>query len=643
MMLRKKMNSYIDANIDLPSSLSSHIFGESFLAADYYLVFTYLFRRGFTPQKSETTLEICFSGYFYFKYLQCLDALIDKDSEGDERFLLMQSHIFHKESMKLLGKHFGRNKVFWNLWEKRNKDFLKSVLTDKEYNLQMKFEDYAELSKNKCSYSKVAIDCFYSKSKIKDDEMHKALEESFDYFSIAMCLQDDLEDFKKDLEFKHNNWCHVLLDKWLKENKLNFSEIDFDTLEKYLYISKITEDVLGLSKEYYLKSIEIINRYGDKFKEHKKVVELSINNLTYHKAFIQAYRIGKILESIKSETYVQSISLDDSIKLSESYIESMQNEDGSWMEVCNKQGFSNVWATGFIASFLGAKSKPLSNANQFLLKHQQDDLWGYNTDWTYDYDSTTCALLTLNDKNEPIDKYINRWLKGQTENGSFRTYSPNNKIVSNLSLSKKDIKGWTQGHVCVSAMSYYFLSKLENQEPYSDEIERLEEYILKTKTKDGVWKPYWWTSYIYPTCLNLQGMLNRSQFGDEIHSSIKYILEHQNDDGSFSCELLEKKSLFYSAMVLDTLCASENVYTKYAKQIESLKDWILKNQLDDGSFESTNFLVIPSPNVTKWKVENNDFKINSFGSGGSITGEVSGLFTTAIVNRGLRRYRDING
>jgi len=307
------LNKYIDENISLPSGLSYYVFGESFLDSEYYLIFPYLFRHAFKPLRANVTLEICISGYLYFKYLLAMDELIDKDSGRDERLLLIQAHIFHKESMKLLARHFGRNDVFWKLWEKRNSDFLKSVLVDKDYNLRMKFEEYADLSKNKCSYSKVAIDCYYSKTKIKDDEMHKALELSFDYFSIARCLQDDLEDFKKDLEFKNNNWSHVLLNKWLKKNDLKFKEIDFDTLEKYLYVSEITEDVLGLSNEYYQKSIDAIAQYGDKFKDYIKVVEMSMNNLTYYKASIQAYRIGKILDSMRIDTYVQSISLDDSI------------------------------------------------------------------------------------------------------------------------------------------------------------------------------------------------------------------------------------------------------------------------------------------------------------------------------------------
>ncbi len=637
--LTNKINDYIDENIALPSGLNYYIFGKSFLETIYYLMFPYLFRNAFSTPKASVTHEICISGYFYFKYLLSMDALIDKDSGGDERLLLMQAHVFHEESMKLLAKHFGKNEIFWELWKKRNNDFLKSILSDKDYNLRMKFEDYAKLSKNKCSFSKVAIDCYYSKSRQKNDDLFNALESSFDYFSIARCLQDDLEDFKNDLEFKNNNWSHVLLNEWLRSNNLKFKEIDFDTLEKYLYTSEITEKVLGLSKTYYKRSIEVLKPYSDRFGDYIKIVEMSINNLNYFKASIQAYRVGKILESIRSHTYVQNISLDDSISLSESYIDSMQNEDGSWLEVCNMQGFSNVWATGFIGAFLEDNSSSLGSAKQFLINHRQDDLWGYNTDWTYDYDSTTCVLMSLNDNHHSLDIYIDKWLKGQNTDGSFRTYSPNNKIISNLNLNRRQIKGWTQGHVCVSAMGYYFLSNLENQDQYNEQIEKLEAYILSTKTKNGVWKPYWWTSYIYPTCLNIQGMINRNRFDDEIDSSVRYILDHQNEDGSFSCELLDRKSLFYSAMILDMLCYSEKIFVLYKDEIERLKDWILKNQLDDGSFEGTNFLVIPNPDVLNWDPDKSNFKINNFGSGNSITGEISGLFTTAIVARGLRRYR----
>ena len=42
------------------------------------------------------------------------------------------------------------------------------------------------------------------------------------------------------------------------------------------------------------------------------------------------------------------------------------------------------------------KDECTQKASSFLQNNKQNNLWGYNTDWSYDFDSTTFALNTLN-------------------------------------------------------------------------------------------------------------------------------------------------------------------------------------------------------------------------------------------------------
>ena len=99
--LRKKFEKYLSNNIELPGGLGIHIFSPSFLSADYYLTFTSLFNKAFGQKDGDAMEEICISGFLYFKYLLCIDSLVDNDSDEDRSLILLKSHVYHEEAMKL--------------------------------------------------------------------------------------------------------------------------------------------------------------------------------------------------------------------------------------------------------------------------------------------------------------------------------------------------------------------------------------------------------------------------------------------------------------------------------------------------------------------------------------------------------------
>jgi len=646
--LKQAFTAYLDEYTTIQSDLKHIVFADSFFDSTYYLVLPYLFKKAFKERNSRFIQQICISGFLYFKYLICLDALHDKDNElshaqsDQDGVRLLQMHIYHEEALKILATFFGKNTSFWKLWSQRNDEFLSSILLDKQYNPQMSFETYAKLCINKCSFSKVAVDAYYARSN-QPKELYRALTQSLDYFSIARCIQDDLEDFKKDLVYQKNNLGHVLLNTWLESKGKQLSVYSPDALEQYLFTSETAEEMMLLSKSYYQKAIDEIEIYRVALPDYIQVVDSLRNRINYFKVNTQAYRINKLLKKVTSTQLVVQTELPEAITRSRKYIETLQNNDGSWFEVSNMQGLSNVWSTGYIASFLGKDNPCLTKASYFLLQHQQDHLWGYNTDWTADYDSTTSVLFTLYKAEEPIRPYLEKWLVGQTEAGGFRTYSDQDfALTSNLGLNVNQIKGWTSNHVCVSALAYYFLNHLPIRNDYQLQRNLLKSYLLRNRSKKGVWQPYWWTSFLYPTCYVLQGMLlDEDDFGGEIKQTLQFILSQQNKDGSFSCEVLKQKSVFYTALVLDTLCASPDLFMSFKAQAVRMKDWILTNQYEDGAFAGSNFLVIPKPATMKWQPAKHPFKVNSAGGGNSVTGEIANLFSTAVSLRALDRYHQL--
>ncbi|PJJ53146.1 squalene cyclase [Hymenobacter chitinivorans DSM 11115] len=647
--LRQSFLTYLDDNVSLPGGLKHLAFPNSFFDSEYYLTFPYLFRKAFGERNSWFVHQVCVSGFFYFKYLLCLDAMHDKDdisgkaSAERESHLLLQSHIYHEESLKILSKHFGKKDAFWVLWNQRNYEFLASILLDKEYNVQMSFDTYTRLAINKCAFSKVGADAYYAKNSTQT-ELHRALTQSLDYFSIARCIQDDLEDFKKDLQYQKNNLGHIFLQAWLKSNGKKLKDYAPEVLERYLFTSETAERMMTLSKSYYQRAIDEVEPYRAELTDYIKIIDLVRNKINFYKVNVQAYRVNKLLDKIISTKFGIQTSIQEAITRSKKYIERLQGTDGSWFEVTNMQGLSNVWATGFVASYLEKDNPNLVKATEFLLANQQDHLWGYNTDWVFDFDSTTCVLFALHNADQPVQPYLVPWFEGQTSTGGFRTYSDTAfNLVSQLGLKKTQLNGWTSAHICVSALAYYFLNHLEDRSGFEPQRAALKAYILENKSAKGVWQPYWWTSYLYPTCFVVQAMLrDEDDFAAEITQALDYIIRKQNKDGSFSCEILKQKSVFYTALVLDTISASPALFATYQAPATRMKDWLLANQYEDGGFTGSNFLVIPNPTTLNWYQSKKRLKINKAGGGNSITGEIANLFSTAVSLRALQRYNQLD-
>lgn len=635
-------------NMSMDDMLKEQVLPDSFLDSPYYLMYPLLFNNAFQIRKGKFLTSLSIAGYFYFKYLLVVDAIYDQDSSNNHEnntstdVLLLRSHVYNDEAHKILADLFGGDRTFWDFWNGRNKEFLGSLLLDKKYDPKLSLKTYEKLATGKCAFSKVVIDAFHSKK--ANQELYEALTASFDMFSVALCLQDDYQDFKKDLYHKKNNYAHVLISQWLEtEKNQDFFSLNPFQLDTVLHSSGKAEQLIDLAISYHDRALDFIANYSDELGLYSHYIGSYRNKCNLIKVDLRSQRITKYVYQIDKQKQKTECSLNQAISKSRGYIEGLQSDNGAWYEVSNKQGLSDLWATGFISMLYPSESEAIEKARNYLQENKGASLWGYNVDWTEDYDTTTNVLCALNKGNKNIDNHLGAWLEGQGDQGGFGTYSGGNtELVQFLGFRKiKEVCGWTGEHVCVSALAYYFMSQLESTQEIKERKAHLSNYLLRHQEQSGVWQPYWWTSFIYPTYFAVLGMKEDKDIEQhyDLSNTYRYMMKNQNKDGSFSCDMLNEKSVFYSSMVLDLLAQDNQLLLRYKDQAVAICEWLLKNQYEDGSFVNSNFLAIPAT-TSKTRDASGEFEFDLKGGTQTITGEVAGLFSGVMAFRALTNYKN---
>jgi squalene-hopene/tetraprenyl-beta-curcumene cyclase len=648
--IEQHLYKYIDDNSNLPSSINSTIFPDSFTEEKMHLIMPSFFSKAFRVQSSSFVNDVSIAGFFYFKYLLCFDIFADQDllinNKAISQTVLLQAHIYHEEALKILGKLLGKKRSFWNTWSLRSNELLASVMQDKVYDIRMTYENYEKLCVRKCSFYKAAVDVFFhSFSSAKQTEMkgiYTDLLELIDNFSIGRCIQDDIEDIVKDLRFSKNNLCHIELNKSLTSLGRSFSECNVENIQNFCIGTGTYEKALKLSISYYSKALAICDKYPVELKKLSTLIKTVVNTLNLYLVQFKAYRIDKIIRrhTPLSQPFGK-YNVNKGAEAAKRYIKNKQFLDGCWSDVMNKQGLSNVWSTAFISIFNDDLTM-LKSAGKFLINKKYKGLWGYNDDWTFDYDSSTCSLIAIvkSDYTDETAEALQLWAKGQNHDGGFSTYSLSNyDFIDRMALPPSKLKGWCQSQVCVSALAYYFLCKYNKEQKI---VPELRQYLLAKRTKNGLWPSYWWTSDIYSTYFVIQGMLNDKDITRQyIDESAEQLVRRQRADGSFICNFTKEGSAFYTGLVVDLLCSDSIFREKYSNTVLLGIKWLLANQFQDGSFSNTNFLAIPNPNTSKLNFSRSSI-VNNFGGGSSITGEQYACYTTIVAYSAFNKFIKAN-
>lgn len=616
-----KFKSYIE-KLDLLHSFKSQILEEDFINKNpvYYQNYPSLFSKSFSIATDDLEL-LDIAGYLYYQATIFTDLLID---EGDfSKFPLIG--ICQEESIKILTSIYGLESDFWRYWNLRRNEYLQAVYLEKSF-LQrenMRIEEYEELADKKSAFGKVAIDCLHNLDS-ENNKVYQKLLLSHKYSSTAFQLNDDIQDFKRDLKKGQFNWANYLL------KKQNIDSQNPEVLEKYLYIRGISRDIYGLGISYCDKALKLV--------ENIIVPDwIKVLNDT-KKRFVMAIKeIDNYLEILTTEINLSEVkkeknNVQQAINSSIIFIKNRQNDDGSWREYINQGGISNIWATAFISSKISESiflkkvfKNEISKSLKFLFENVKNDLWSYNSTWIEDADSTNFALLSFLQNNVEIDKYtMNDWLKFQNKEGAFSTYYDGKYLIQSLEDNNiTDVSGWTSSHNCVSAVSFYFLALYNQKSTSFLNLRNYFEIDFEKKTDS-----YWWTSSLYTLNYLAKTYYHLEEF-EKLNWIIMETEKLQNDNGSFGDKYGESK--FYTALGIEILLLGSSSKLKTEKGIF----YLLENQFDDGSWENSNALQVPNPKSLK--LDELMYPISSFGMNVRAK-EFNRLFTTVSVLQTLSEY-----
>lgn len=305
------------------------------------------------------------------------------------------------------------------------------------------------------------------------------------------------------------------------------------------------------------------------------------------------------------------------------FIVRKQSPDGFWSDFnTSSSGESTEWVTGYVGfniiesiqhlhqagfdylnilTLLEKSKKALSNSQRL------NGGWGYNQNVPEDADSTSHCLLfllMLDGNLNDYEKSVKVLLKHQEYNsGGFLTYN-SLKIKTYLENKRPNIKNvsfkeWQSPHCCVTPIAARLLFHLNNPNT-TDNFEKAYNFIKNMQNKEGYWPSYWWNN-IYATyhCLYLMQIFNKNEDNNHVIAALAWLVNSLIENNDIN-GINYKKTPFYTALALKSLLISPSKVTD--EMIVGISNWLLREQLEDGSWPSYPILKIPKPYVDDIKI-----------------------------------------
>lgn len=327
------------------------------------------------------------------------------------------------------------------------------------------------------------------------------------------------------------------------------------------------------------------------------------------------------------------------------FIVSMQDPDGLWRDFETLAGRSSDWVSGFVLQALSISHCPgdvsARAVSALASRQRQNGGWSYNRVVPTDCDSTSWVLLaispSLHREASTIQKGV-RYLRKHQDgiSGGFATYCPWDRVHEFIGVSSANsMAGWFSPQICVTGVAVQSLLGVGT--PISDEgIQKALKYIEKGRNTIGLWDSYWWKGYAYGTYQALKALsLSKALTAEISDKAADAILSGQRDDGGWNDWAGDKGEAFGTAYAVSSLLLLQS--NRVLQSAESGIKWLVRHQNDDGSFPSAPILKIPPPMVKdpaavrRWRSE---------GMGtGVVIRDKGRIFTTSAALQALSLFK----
>lgn len=175
------------------------------------------------------------------------------------------------------------------------------------------------------------------------------------------------------------------------------------------------------------------------------------------------------------------------------YLQSIQNQDGSWSDFHLPVGVSDQWVTAYAAHALAqceetsCRNTAAAAATWLSENRTYDAGWGYNGATGADSDSTAITIALLDELGMSVPEQDRIFLRNHWRDGDgIATYD--------------GPEAWGAGHWDVTPWGYHGMLP-EDQQLYR---ERFLLALWNSRMGNGFWRTYWWKNPYYSTFVTLE-------------------------------------------------------------------------------------------------------------------------------------------
>lgn len=310
-----------------------------------------------------------------------------------------------------------------------------------------------------------------------------------------------------------------------------------------------------------------------------------------------------------------------------------QDSDAMWRDFVTLAGESSDWVTAFVAH--AAKAAPIMDdqlsgaveraARALVRRQRPNGGWSYNLSVPTDADSTALGLLALSDHVSWRPSAVLRGVRylrrhRDPETGGFSTYGDADGIHRYIDASPELVAGWTQPHICVTAVAVQALLLTGDPGGRADALTAVP-YLLAGQSGDGLWRSYWWSGVGYPTYMTLRALGMARALSEEVADHCRAGLAETIrgwDETGIEPSDFDRAFVLLSCLLLGHIAPVE-------VGIQHLRT----SQREDGSWPASPILQIPPPpvldpaSITQWRFDD-------LGTG-VVLRDVGRIFGTAAV------------